>query len=111
MRVINRMPSSDADDVLLTEKELATRWGVSSKMLQKWRTGGGPLPYIKLGKSRTSPVRYRLSDALAFEREHLFGSTSQYSADPQCGVYPNVIRSASLRERLIYDGLCNSRHA
>lgn len=88
MRVIKIVPSSDADDVLLTEKELATRWGVTPKMLQKWRTAGGSLPYVKLGKSRTSPVRYRLSDALAFEREHLFGSTSQYSANPQCGVYP-----------------------
>jgi hypothetical protein len=86
MRVIKRVPTSDADDVLLTEKELATRWGVTPKMLQKWRTEGGPLPYVKLGKSRTSPVRYRLSDALVFERENLFGNTSQYPAKPQCGV-------------------------
>ena len=86
MREINETPKSDADDVLLTEKELATRWGVTPKMLQKWRSGGGPLRFIKLGQSRTSRVRYRLSDALAFEREHLFRNTSQYAADLQCGV-------------------------
>ncbi len=44
-----------ADD-LLTQKQLARRWALSERTLERWRcTGLGPV-YIKLGY----PVRYRM---------------------------------------------------
>ncbi|BCO30138.1 hypothetical protein TspCOW1_02410 [Thiohalobacter sp. COW1] len=52
-----------ADD-LLTQKQLAQRWALSERTLERWRcTGLGPV-YIKLGHS----VRYRMADIEAFEQ-------------------------------------------
>lgn len=47
----------------LNENELAERWGVSSKTLQRWRTERRGPPYLKLSKR----VTYPLEDILAFE--------------------------------------------
>lgn len=47
--------------------ELARRWKISPRTLERWRwTGEGPL-FIKLG----GRVVYRLEDIEAFEAEHL----------------------------------------
>lgn len=47
---------------LLTTDEAAQLLAVAPKTLRKWRyTGGGPMA-VKLGPSRTSPVRYRRRD-------------------------------------------------
>lgn len=47
----------------LTENELAERWGVSPKTLQRWRTDGRGPSYLKLSKR----VAYSIEDILAFE--------------------------------------------
>lgn len=47
----------------LTEIELAERWGVSPKTLQRWRTDGRGPSYLKLSKR----VAYSIEDILAFE--------------------------------------------
>lgn len=49
----------------LTELDLAQRWNVSIKLLQKMRTTGGGCPYHKLGHGA---VRYRLRDIKHYER-------------------------------------------
>ena len=47
----------------LTQKELARRWAISHRTLERWRcTGEGP-DYLKLG----GRVIYRLEDIAAFE--------------------------------------------
>lgn len=52
-----------ADD-LLNQKQLAQRWTLSERTLERWRsTGEGPV-YVKLGYA----VRYRLADIEAFEQ-------------------------------------------
>jgi len=52
-----------ADD-LLTQKQLAQRWALSERTLERWRiTAAGPT-YIKLGYL----VRYRMADIEAFEQ-------------------------------------------
>ncbi len=52
---------------LLTQKQLARRWALSERTLERWRcTGEGPT-YVKLG----GLVRYRLADILAYEQENL----------------------------------------
>lgn len=47
----------------LKESELAERWGVSPKTLQRWRTERRGPPYLKLSKR----VTYPLEDILTFE--------------------------------------------
>ena len=54
---------------MLKERELAARWGVSSRTLQRWRSEGyGPRHHLIGGA-----VRYRLDAVLAFEDERECG--------------------------------------
>ena len=59
----------------LSQIELAARWNISHRTLERWRyTGEGP-NFIKLG----GRVIYRLVDVEAFEAEQIRGS----EAEPQ----------------------------
>lgn len=62
------------EDALLTTKELATRWNLDPMTLFGWRAKGRGPRYIRLGKRRKSggsvPVRYRMSEILAYEKEN-----------------------------------------
>lgn len=49
--------------MFLTEAELANRWNVSVKLLQKWRWRSGGPRYCKFG----SAVRYAVSEIEEFE--------------------------------------------
>lgn len=51
--------------LMLNENELAERWGVSPKTLQRWRTEKRGLAYIKLSKR----VCYAIDDILAYEHQ------------------------------------------
>ena len=53
----------------LKEEELASRWRISIKALQRWRLIGDGPPFLKVGRS----VRYRISDVEAFEAAALCG--------------------------------------
>lgn len=55
--------STDPQDVLLSEAELASRWGYASGSLKNQRSEGRGLPFVRIGRT----VRYRLSDVLAYE--------------------------------------------
>lgn len=55
-----------------TEKDLAERWNVSVKAIQKWRQDGEGPEYIKLNKA----VRYPFQGILKYERDHLKQSTA-----------------------------------
>ncbi len=57
---------------VLTEQELATRWGVSHKTLARWRVEGKGPKYLKLSGS----VRYALTDIEDYERAAGHYSTS-----------------------------------
>jgi predicted DNA-binding transcriptional regulator AlpA len=48
---------------VMSETEVANRWGMSPKTLQRWRTEKRGPSYIKLGKT----VRYRIEDVCAYE--------------------------------------------
>jgi hypothetical protein len=57
----------------LSQLDLARRWAISPRTLERWRwTGEGPR-YIKL----VGRIVYRLEDVEAFEKERLHNSTSQ----------------------------------
>lgn len=60
----------------LNQIDLADRWNISHRTLERWRwTGEGPR-FVKLG----GRVVYRLADVEAFEREQVRSSTSSKSA-------------------------------
>lgn len=57
----------------LRQQELAERWKLSPRTLERWRwLGTGPV-YHKIG----GRVVYRLEDVLAFENSHAFTCTAQ----------------------------------
>ena len=47
----------------LNQRQLAARWGVSVRTLERWRSHRQGAPFLKLG----GHVTYRLSDVEAFE--------------------------------------------
>lgn len=49
---------------LLTERDLAGRWGMSPGALSNQRGSGRGVPFVRVGRL----IRYRLSDVLAFEQ-------------------------------------------
>lgn len=53
----------------LDQRELATRWGVSVRTLERWRWLNEGPGFLKLG----ARVTYRLEDIEAFEADHLRG--------------------------------------
>jgi predicted site-specific integrase-resolvase len=56
-------------DERLTQAEVARRWKISPRSLEKWRTVGIGPAFVKIG----SRVRYREEDILTFEAEQLRG--------------------------------------
>jgi len=60
------------DDRMLTEQELAVRWGKSERTIKRWRKeGGGKVPpSYPLGKKGGfgQGVTYKLSEVEAFEQ-------------------------------------------
>lgn len=68
---INTMAPSDRR--VLNENELAQRWGVSPKTLQRWRSEGRGPRYLKLSKR----VSYPLEAILDFEYSALHESTAE----------------------------------
>ena len=61
---------------VLSETELAQRWGVSPKTLQRWRNEGRGPHYLKLSKR----VTYTLDVVTEYERVAVHASTSQRTA-------------------------------
>lgn len=68
---INTMAPGDRR--VLNENELAQRWGVSPKTLQRWRSEGRGPRYLKLSKR----VSYPLEAILDFEYSALHESTAE----------------------------------
>jgi predicted site-specific integrase-resolvase len=55
----------------LTQTELAKRWHMSHRTLERWRVqGGGPM-YLKIN----GRVRYRQNDIEAYEHQHTHVTT------------------------------------
>lgn len=49
----------------LTEKELAERWGISTRTVQNWRRSGAGPAFIVIGQHT---VLYREEDVIAYEK-------------------------------------------
>jgi predicted site-specific integrase-resolvase len=62
----------------MNQVELAARWKISPRTLERWRwTGEGPC-YLKIG----GRVVYRLEDVEAFEQSQLRASTAELPPKP-----------------------------
>lgn len=78
--------------IAVNETELAQRWGLSPKTLQRWRSGGRGPRYLKLSKR----VTYPLDEILDFERRALHESTVSFrqscksAAALECGTAPGA---------------------
>jgi predicted site-specific integrase-resolvase len=65
----------------LNQAELADRWDLSQRTLERWRViGWGPC-FLKIG----GRVVYRLDDVEAYERRHMRTSTSEPALQGQVG--------------------------
>jgi predicted site-specific integrase-resolvase len=63
----------DDPQLLIRERELAVRWKISRRTLQRWRAEGAGPAYIRIGDA----VRYRLEDVFAFEQKMRRGGGRQ----------------------------------
>ena len=54
------------DELLLDEKEVANRTGLTVFRLWRMRATGTGVPFIKLSPERTGRIRYRLEDVTAY---------------------------------------------
>lgn len=66
-------PTRPPERRVLSENELAQRWGVSPKTLQRWRSEGRGPHYLKLSKR----VTYPLEIIAEYERSALHAATSE----------------------------------
>ena len=65
----------------LNQQELADRWDLSERTLERWRSiGWGPY-FLKVG----GRVVYRLEDIEAYEIQHMRASTSELVAQSTLG--------------------------
>ena len=74
------MSLSDGLEFLLTETQLAEQLGCSTRTLQADRQKGAGIPFVKLGDSPQSLVRYRPSKVLEYLANKERVSTSQEAA-------------------------------
>ena len=58
-----------AAPIFLRERELAKRWDISIRSLQRWRAQSAGPPFFRIGRS----FRYLLADVMTFEGKHRNG--------------------------------------
>src|SRR4051794_30858769 len=80
---VDRHSHTAADPIFLTEKQLASRWNISVKAVQRWRVVGQGPKWMKFGAA----VRYPPAVVEEMEAASLRSSTSEkrgmtWSANP-----------------------------
>jgi len=64
---------------LLDNEQTAAMLGIKPNTLEIWRLKGKGPPFVKLGATKQSPVRYERAEVARWLREQSFTSTSGYS--------------------------------
>ena len=77
---------SPGDRRVLNENELAQRWGVSPKTLQRWRSEERGPPYIKLSKA----IRYPVDEIVTYEQAIRQGMSNEAPLPSLCDAQPVV---------------------
>ena len=62
----------------LAQNDLAERWNISARTLERWRWIGDGPHFVKLG----GRVRYRLEDIEAYEAQQIRASTAENGGGP-----------------------------
>jgi len=71
--IINENPNA-----LLTQKQVAAEWGISTQALEKWRFEGNGPEFIKFGKGRCGRIRYHRKAIIEFLKTATWQNTSQH---------------------------------
>ena len=72
----------------LNQIELARRWNISHRTLERRRWKREGPTFIKLG----GRIVYRLDDVVAFELAHMSKATKGFGGDPMPGRLPPMVR-------------------
>ncbi len=78
----------------LNQKELARRWGISHRTLERWRYSGQGPAFLKLG----GRVLYRLADVEAFEQSQLQRALKISEAVARAGHAPRRLTADPARD-------------
>ena len=78
--------------VAINEQELAERWGLSPKTLQRWRSEGRGPRYLKLSKR----VTYLVEEIQAFEMESMHSATWEKGSDVVLSQDPNLMSAGEI---------------
>ena len=81
--------------VAINENELAERWGLSPKTLQRWRSEGRGPRYLKLSKR----VTYLMKEILAFEMESMHSATWEKGSDGHTSIWVSFRSAPTNREQ------------
>ena len=73
----NMDPGPGALPFALTQRELAARWRISPRTLERWRANKTGPAWLKIGGC----IIYRTADILAHERAHVLGGSSSDKAE------------------------------
>ena len=65
-------------DIRLDQKELAVRWSISHRTLERWRVEGSGPAYLKIG----GRVIYRIEDIEAYEAAQLHAPVTETRVGP-----------------------------
>lgn len=82
--------------ITLNANELATRWGISPKTLQRWRCEGRGPKYFKLSKRVSNPI----DEILTFEFESLQESTDGVTCDPEQFNNPSFLTAREISAKI-----------
>lgn len=77
----------------LNQKELARRWGLSHRTLERWRYSGEGPAFLKLG----GRVLYRIADIEAFEESQLYRALQHGNSFARTGHTPRRLTADPAR--------------
>ena len=77
---------SALSDDLLTNEEAAALLGIKPNTLEIWRTKGKGPEFVKLGQTKSAPIRYLRTKIFEFIEAQSFRSTSAYAPNAKQAV-------------------------
>jgi len=85
-------PKTSPDEKHLNPHQLAQRWNLTYRTLERWRTQGIGPKFLKIGWR----IMYRLADVEAYETAHLYSETIKDDGIPVTQSLPPCAASSRL---------------